>query len=90
MINRINPNDSCDKILQDHEWRSLCCHIFKTTLPPKKPPTVYEAIRMIAKLCGFLGRKGDKEPGMSYIWRGWEKLALIAEFWQSLTIATCG
>jgi hypothetical protein len=90
MINRINPNDSCDKILQDHEWKSLCCHIFETSLPPKKPPTVYEAVRMIAKLGGFLGRKGDKEPGMSYIWRGWEKLALIAEFWQSLTRATCG
>ncbi|MEI8301551.1 MAG: transposase DNA-binding-containing protein [Chlamydiota bacterium] len=26
---------------------------------------------------------------MSYIWRGWEKLALIAEFWKSLKRATC-
>ena len=38
---------------------------------------------MIAKLGGFLGRKNDGEPGMTYIWRGWEKLSVIAEFWLS-------
>ena len=27
------------------------------------------------------GRKSDKEPGMTYIWRGWEKLALISELY---------
>jgi hypothetical protein len=44
---------------------------------------VKEAVRMIAKLGGFLGRKHDGEPGMIYIWRGWEKLSIIAAFWIS-------
>ncbi len=30
--------------------------------------------REVAKLGGFLGRKGDGEPGWINIWRGWEKL----------------
>jgi len=83
-INRIQPEISSSQILEDHEWKALCCHITKTRQPPSKPPSVKEAIRMIAKLGGFLGRKSDKEPGMTTIWRGWEKLALIADFWLSI------
>jgi hypothetical protein len=33
--------------------------------------------RELAKLGGFLGRKGDGEPGWITIWRGWEKLHLM-------------
>ena len=29
----------------------------------------------MAKLGGFLGRKGDGNPGWITIWRGWEKLS---------------
>jgi len=54
-------------------------------VPPDKIPSIREAVRMIAKLGGFLGRRGDKEPGMTYIWRGWKKLALIADFWMSIS-----
>lgn len=90
-INRVQPETSSNEILEEHEWKAMYCHITKTSNAPAKPPTVKEAIRMIAKLGGFLGRKNDGEPGMTYIWRGWEKLALIAEFWLSIhTEVTCG
>ncbi len=56
----------------------------------ENPPSVREAVRVIVKLGGFLERKNDKEPGITYIWRGWEKLTLIAEFWHSITNVTCG
>ena len=39
--------------------------------------TVRQFWRGLAKLGGFLGRKGDGEPGWITIWRGWEKLVLI-------------
>ncbi len=91
IINRVQPEASSSEILKEHEWKALCCHITKTTNAPLEPPTIKEAVRMIAKMGGFLGRKNDGEPGMTYIWRGWEKLALIAEFWLSMHIeATCG
>ena len=83
LINRIHPEISSNQILEEHEWKALCCHIMKTQRPPTEPPSVGEAIRMIAKLGGFLGRKHDKDPGMTYIWRGWGKLMLIADFWAS-------
>jgi len=36
--------------------------------------TVGQFYREVAKLGGFLGRKGDGGPGWITIWRGWEKL----------------
>ncbi len=43
---------------------------------PELPPTpnAYEALRAMAMLGGFIGRKGDGEPGWRTLWRGWEKL----------------
>jgi len=34
---------------------------------------------MIASLGGFLGRKGDGEPGTTAMWRGLERLEMITE-----------
>ena len=91
LVNRVHPEISSNQILEDHEWKALCCHMTKNRQPPLKPPSIREAVRMIARLGGFLGRKSDKEPGMTYIWRGWEKLAIIADFWLSIYAeATCG
>ena len=83
LISRVHPEFSSREILEEHEWKALCCHAMKIRTPPKEPPLVKEALGMIAKLGGFLGRKNDGEPGMTYIWRGWEKLTLTAEFWLS-------
>jgi Transposase Tn5 dimerisation domain/Transposase DDE domain len=43
-------------------------------LAPGTLVTVRDFFRTLAKLGGFLGRKGDGEPGWLTIWRGWEKL----------------
>jgi hypothetical protein len=40
----------------------------------ERPWTVGEFFRQLAMLGGFLGRKGDGEPGWITLWRGWEKL----------------
>ena len=36
---------------------------------------------MTAKLGGFLGRKGDGEPGTQTLWLGLQRLDDIAEAW---------
>jgi len=79
--NRHDPKGPCSRILQPHEWQSLYCKIHRTDQPPVKPPTIREAVRMIAQLGGFLARKGDGEPGIITIWRGWQRLADISEDW---------
>jgi hypothetical protein len=41
--------------------------------------TVYEFLREVAKLGGFLARKHDGEPGWQTIWRGHQKLKSILD-----------
>ncbi|NCO34721.1 MAG: hypothetical protein GW893_12790 [Armatimonadetes bacterium] len=41
-----------------------------------------EAVRWIASLGGFLGRKRDGEPGTTTMRRGLERLAALVEGWQ--------
>ena len=45
-------------------------------------PSLREAIRMIAKLGGFLGRKCDGEPGTETLWRGLLRLDGMTEGWR--------
>ncbi len=81
MINRETPDGPCTLVLEEHEWKALYTKIHSTKRLPEKLPTVREVIRWMAQLGGFLGRKGDKEPGITVIWRGWQRLQDIADMW---------
>lgn len=81
---RVNPDLPCDTVLETYEWQSLCATVNKNPIPPDKPPSLREAVRMIATLGGFLGRKGDGEPGVKTIWRGLRRLHDIAATWKLL------
>ena len=93
---RKNPEIPADEVLEKHEWQALYCIIHKTPHPPNDPPTLHEAVRWIAQLGGFLGRKSDGEPGVKTIWRGFRKLYNYTEMWQlfqpdiSLEEGICG
>jgi hypothetical protein len=80
-INRQLPEASCTSILADHEWKALYSAIHRRATLPASPPTVRQAVRWIAQLGGFLGRKGDGEPGITTIWRGWSRLADMADLY---------
>jgi hypothetical protein len=58
------------------QWVTLVQVARKKTVNPNM--TLREFIRAIAGLGGHLGRKCDGEPGWITIWRGFEKLMLIA------------
>ncbi len=40
----------------------------------QKPPPLRTMTRMLAQLGGFLARKGDGEPGVETIWRGYMEM----------------
>jgi Transposase Tn5 dimerisation domain/Transposase DNA-binding len=42
--------------------------------PRRQGLTVREFVRGVARLGGFLGRKGDGEPGVRSLWRGYQRL----------------
>ncbi len=89
-VNRHEPEMPCTVILAEHEWQALYLRIHRTPLLPAEPPTVREVVRWIGQLGGFLGRKNDGEPGITVIWRGWQRLQDIATTWYLVKERTYG
>lgn len=73
MLARERPDIACSEVLSAQEWQTIYI-MHKRKPPPKKPPSLREATRMLASLGGFLGRKGDGEPGTKTIWIGYTNL----------------
>lgn len=80
-LNRHCPDMPCTAMLTEHEWQALYAKIYRLTALPTQVPTVRQAVRWIAQLGGFLARKRDGEPGVTVIWRGWQRLQDIASTW---------
>jgi hypothetical protein len=78
-IARTRPDETCEIILTEEEWTVLYRVANKTKKLPDKAPTVREAVAMIAKLGGFLGRKSDGFPGVTVIWRGMTRFYAIMD-----------
>ncbi|MCP4454494.1 MAG: IS4 family transposase, partial [Planctomycetes bacterium] len=81
-LNRTQPDAPCTVILTNQEWQALYATIHKTLDLPDDVPTVREATHWIAQLGGFLGRAGDGEPGVTVLWRGWQRLQDFVRFWR--------
>ena len=82
MESRRVPQISCEALLAPEEWQALCCFSRRTSKPPKKPPTLIEATKMIAQLGGFLGRASDGFPGPATLWQGMQRLGDIVVAWR--------
>lgn len=72
------PEENFDKILTKEEWDVLRIASKSKTNIPK---TVHTAVLMIAKLGGFLARKGDHEPGVKTLWIGMRRFTDIMQGW---------
>jgi hypothetical protein len=81
---REHPEAPCTAAFTEAEWQALCCASAQTATPPAAPPSTREAVRLVAKLGGFLGRKGDGDPGPLTIWRGLARLRDLTTMWQLL------
>lgn len=89
-LNRTDPEMSSESFLTEDEWKTLWLKKHRRQIktgqmkakPPDQPPSTREAIRWIAMQGGFLGRKGDGEPGQITIWRGWLDLMASVEIYE--------
>jgi hypothetical protein len=76
------PDDPVSHWLPQAQWQALCCYAQQRTTPPKTAPGVRQAVRWLAQMGGFLGRKSDGEPGPQTLWRGLRQLEAITDVWQ--------
>lgn len=84
-LGREHPDVPCTVYFAEHEWKALVIFINRDARLPESPPTLRAAMRMVASLGGFLGRKGDGEPGAQTLWLGLQRLDDIAIAYQIFT-----
>jgi hypothetical protein len=70
---RVQPELPANEVFSKEEIEALHVRMYQK-LPPPEPINVREAVRMIGRIGGHLGRTCDGEPGMTVIWRGWMRL----------------
>ncbi len=71
---RRDPEGSCESVLPREAWQVMHRVVHRTKAVPASAPGLREAVRQVARLGGFLARKGDGEPGVKTIWRGLRRL----------------
>lgn len=69
-VARDHSNESSALILTETEWKTLMALKYRTKEVSIPPPTILEAVKMIAVLGGYKNRKNDPPPGPICIWRG--------------------
>jgi hypothetical protein len=82
MLARALPDAPCTVLLDDDECQGLYCRIQRVAIPPPKPPTLRQAVRWIAQLGGFQGRKSDGEPGVTVLWKGFQHLVDVTAMYR--------
>lgn len=70
---KVNPDAPAQRVVPKQYVRTLAAHLKR---PPSKL-TTREFWRETAKLGGFLGRKGDGDPGWLTLWHGWQYLETL-------------
>jgi hypothetical protein len=80
-LGRDTPNVPCTVFFEEAEWKALTVFITQNPVTPEKIPTLREATRAVASLGGFLGRKGDGEPGTKSLWIGLQRLDDLTAMW---------
>lgn len=86
-ILREHPNASASVYLAEAEWKVLGCRFNPTRTSPSVAPSIAQAVRWIAQLGGFIGRKSDGDPGPIVLWRGLHRLHDLAHCW---SLRSCG
>ena len=85
MLARAVPEMPCDILLEMEEWQALYCAIHNCPTPPESPPTLGEAVRWVAQLGGFVGRRRRDQPGPETIWRGFQHLTDLTRMYRIMS-----
>ena len=71
-LGRSCPEMDVALMFEADEWKAA--YILNKEKVPHTPPTLNEVVRLVARLGGFLARKGDAEPGVKTIWLGMQRI----------------
>jgi hypothetical protein len=81
MLARAVPEMPCNVLLDIEEWQALYCAIHHCSTPPEEPPSLDQAVRWIAQLGSFVGRRRRDHPGAETLWRGFQHLTDLTKMY---------
>ena len=76
-LGRSLPELPADLLFETDEWQAA--YILNKKPVPKTVPRLNSVVRLIARMGGFLCRKGDGEPGAKTLWLGLRDVAVFVE-----------
>jgi hypothetical protein len=76
LLGRETPGLPAEVLFSDVEVQTLKAYAKKKGLTP--PTLLGEAVRLVAKLGGYLGRRNDGPPGHQLIWQGYSALRFMS------------
>lgn len=79
MLGRETPDVPCTVYFEEAQWKALVAFVRHEV--EVSTPSLGEAMRMVAGLGGFLGRKSDGHPGPKSLWLGLQRLDDITHVW---------
>jgi hypothetical protein len=82
MLARAVPEMPGRVLLDLDEWQALYCAISHCPTPPEEPPALDQAVRWIAQLGGFVGRRRRDQPGTETLWRGFQHLMDLTKMYR--------
>jgi hypothetical protein len=71
-LGRTCPDLDAELLFDREEWQAA--YILMKRPFPKQTPRLNEVVRLVAMVGGFLGRKGDGEPGVKTLWQGLQRV----------------
>lgn len=80
---REHPEAPASVYFSPEQWKALWVRTGAGAIPEDSDePTLREAMRRLAALGGFLGRKSDGEPGAQTLWKGLQRLDDITDMFR--------
>jgi hypothetical protein len=77
LLGRECPELPAEVLFSDIEMEVLSAHAVKKNFNP--PTKLGEAVRLVASLGGYLGRKNDPPPGHQIMWKGYAYLQILCD-----------
>jgi len=76
---RESPNRLIEETVSPSEVEAIKLIIKRQTGRRPRRVTVEQAVKSIAFLGGWMGRRGDGPPGIRTFWRGWREMQIMAK-----------
>ena len=87
MLARAVPEMPWSVLLAIEEWQALYGALHHGPTPPESPPSLGQAVRWIAQLGGFVGRRRCDQPGAETLWRGFQHLTDLTRMYRIMRSA---